>query len=66
MSKYLVICEHAESCTSERCSYTKPRYGHITGQANCAHIHARVNIIKYDELNTNDPNYQFKRKKDGF
>ena len=66
MSEHLVICEFAYDCDSVHCSYTQPRHGQTVYKASCGHTQREVDIIEYNEVSTNDPNYQFKRKKHGF
>ena len=62
----LVICEFAEGCNSKECGYTKPCYGNPIDKAMCGHIGHKVDVIEYNEVSTNDPNYIFNRKKNGF
>ena len=65
MSEYLVICEFAEGCTNESCGYTHPTHGGTMNKAMCGHIDRNVDIIEYNEIAVSNPNYQFKRKKNG-
>jgi len=65
-SEQLVICEFAEGCRSVDCGYTKPIHSNCLEGAMCGHINQKVDIIEYNEIAVSNPNYQFKRKRDGF
>lgn len=66
MSKYLVVCEYGYDCTSKVCGFRTPTEGGTMYKALCNHIGKRVDVIEYQEVPTCDPNYIFKRKKNGF
>lgn len=59
----LVICEFAHDCRSEGCSYRQATEGNCMDKAMCGHISGRVDIIEYNEVGIDNPNYKFKRKK---
>ena len=59
-----VICDHAEGCTRESCSYTMAHPGD-TFDGRCGTVNGFVKIIRYCPLKDSDPNVIFKRQKDG-
>jgi len=65
MTQHLVVCEREHDCTNETCGYRTPTEGGTMQEAMCGHVGYRVNIIEYYEVSTSDPNYIFKRKKNG-
>ena len=62
----LVICEFADDCNNGSCSYKQPTTGSTMYKAMCGHVSRKIDIIEYNEIGVDNPNYKFKRMKDGF
>ena len=67
-----IICEHAATCSNEKCYYITSKFGTIVWKALCSyrrkenHIEPHVNIVEFDALDRTNPNIKFKKAKNGF
>jgi hypothetical protein len=61
-----LICENAHVCDNLVCPYLKPHPGcEEIHDTMCGHIKQKVNVLFYEQLEKTNPNYQFKRKRNG-
>jgi len=67
----LVICDRAELCASDLCSFRKPTHDVELGIVHCKHHHGKVRIMtlvasyKQSMKDIKNPNWAFVRKKHG-
>jgi hypothetical protein len=63
---FRVICDHAGECDKNKgCQYCEP-YGppaHTIDHGWCSQGNKHVNVIVYQEMDQDNPNFLYKRKK---
>jgi hypothetical protein len=63
----LVICDHRHICKDASCTWAQQQLnGEEILNATCDSVREAVNIHKVKELDSNNPNDMFERKKHGF